>query len=214
MAPARGQSNGQRADDRTRRRARRSRARPRARLAWLRRPRVAAWPRLKAPSLGRRASHRRAPPAAVLPTIHGERMLAFAARRRSGAGGEELERPRHARKGEQAECGFGSPRAGRCPACARWTDGPGRPERGQIACPCAGRLVPPRDDWRGDDPGRHTRRRGAEADRDAAARSEGGQRRRARGAHDAGRPSPDALQMAVFAGVGQLRRIRPSTCSS
>src|SRR5204863_9966463 len=65
----------------------------------------------------------------------------------------------------------------------------------------AARLVPP-DDWRGDDRGRSNRKRGAESRRGAGARGEAGGRWCARCAHGAGRPSPDALQMAVFPGVG------------
>ena len=171
-------------------------------------PRDGLAPRPSPSPLAARVTVDACPPASAgLPTTHGEQPLAFGARRLFGAlGVRSSEQTRRAREGDQAGVWLWQP-TGRTPSSPCSLDGRAEPARaGTNRVPPArdGRLAPPPDDWRGDDRGRHTRRRDAEADRHAAARCEAGQRRRARRAHGAGRPSPDALQVAVFARIGGL----------
>jgi hypothetical protein len=64
-----------------------------------------------------------------------------------------------------------------------------------------GRLAP-RDDWRGDVRGRNDRRSDAAASSGGRAPGEATGWWRTCGAHGAGRPTPDALQMALFARIG------------
>jgi hypothetical protein len=102
------------------------------------------------------------------------------------------------------------------------TDGRAEPARSgadNVPPAKAGRLVP-RTDWRGDARGRNHRRSGAQLacakldsakldcaqfNRCASARREAGTRQHARCADGAGRPSLDALQMAVFTRISGVQ---------
>ena len=149
-----------------------------------------------------------------LPTNRSELLLAFGTRLSIGAlGVRSPGRLQRTQGGDLADVWLSQPtgRAGVmvaettiAPIAPCLTDGRAEPARAGRDCvpPAeAGRLEPP-DDWRGDARGRNNRKPGAQADRNASARGEAGRWRCARDADGPGRPSTDALQMAVLIGIG------------
>jgi hypothetical protein len=160
------------------------------------------------PGAARSVDGARAPATADLPTTYCEQRLARSVWVPFGAAGvRNAARRRGGQEGDQAGVWLWQPTGGtRSRSCS--TDERAEPARaGTTSVPPArdGRLIPSRhDDWRGDDRGRQTPRWGVQADRDASAPGAPGERRSARRTDGAGRPSPDALQMAVFAGISRL----------